>query len=364
MKQTPLYERHAALGAKFTDFGGWNMPVQYTNVIEEHLATRHGAGLFDICHMGEMEVMGKRAFDFLQRIMSRNLEGQANGQIKLCVMTNEQGGIIDDLTVYKLDDGYYMVVTNAGTREKDVEWLRVKKNELGFDDVQITDISDITGKIDLQGPKAQDILQRLLPDDLNALRFYYAVRTVILNTPVIVSRSGYTGEDGFEIYASADRMGDLWDLILKTGAPEGIKPVGLGARDTLRLEAGMMLYGHEMDETVTPFEVVYGRLVDLNKDFIGCDALRKQKEAGITRSLAGFEMLERGIARAGYKIWKDDREVGAVTSGTYSPTFGKAIGMAAIPIECTPDGTEIQIEIRGGKFRAKVTTLPFYKRKK
>ena len=340
------------------------MPVQYTNVIDEHLTTRNAAGLFDICHMGEIEVKGQRAFSFLQHIMSRNLERQAIGQIKLCVMTNENGGIIDDLTVYKLDDGFYMLVTNAPTREKDLNWLNIKRSELGFDDVQITDISDITGKLDLQGPKSQEILQGLLTDDLTSLRFYHAIHTRIRDIPAIVSRSGYTGEDGFEIYISADKAGDIWDLFLKTSAHAGLIPVGLGARDTLRLEAGMMLYGHEMDETITPFEVVYDWLVDLKKDFIGCAALRRQNEEGASRTLIGFEMIERGIARAGYKIWKDAREVGLVTSGTYAPTLGKAIGMAIVPMNCSLEGIELDIEIRTGKFKARVIKLPFYKRKK
>jgi aminomethyltransferase len=364
MKKTPLYDRHVALGAKFTDFGGWSMPVQYTQILDEHQTTRNAAGLFDICHMGQIEVKGPRSLAFLQHVMSRNLEGQANGQIKLCVMTNDQGGILDDLTVYKFTDGFYMLVTNAGTREKDFAWLTVQKKKLGFDDIEVTDISDETGKLDLQGPKAQGILQRLVADDLAALRFYHAVRTTIRDIPVIVSRSGYTGEDGFEVYGQAEKTGDLWDLFIRSGGPDGLKPIGLGARDTLRLEAGMMLYGHEMDETVTPFEVVYDWLVDLSKDFIGRDALLRQKEVGISRKLIGFEMLDRGIARAGYKIWKDGREIGLATSGTFSPTLGKAIGMAFLPIDSAREGTDIGIEIRNGIFKARVVTLPFYKRKK
>ncbi|MBN1381556.1 MAG: glycine cleavage system aminomethyltransferase GcvT [Deltaproteobacteria bacterium] len=364
MRKTPLYDHHAALGAKFTNFGGWSMPVQYTNIIEEHLATRNIVGLFDICHMGQIEVKGHQGFSFLQQIMSRNLEGQKPGQIKLCVMTNEEGGILDDLTVYKLEDELYMLVTNASTRQKDFEWLINKSRELGFDQLQIKDIGDETGKLDIQGPKAQKVLQRLLADDLTSLRFYRAIRTTIQNMPVILSRSGYTGEDGFEIYSPANKTGELWDLILKTGADEGIKPVGLGARDTLRLEAGMMLYGHEMDETITPFEVVYDWLVDLKKDFIGCAALRRQKEDGIPRKLVGFEMIDRGIARADYKIWKDGRDAGIVTSGTFSPSLHKAIGMAFVPLEYSQEQTEMDIEIRGGKFKAKITSLPFYKRKK
>jgi len=364
MKKTPLYERHVALGAKFTDFDGWSMPVQYTAIMEEHLGTRRAAGLFDICHMGQIEVKGPQAFSFLQGIMSRNLEGQATGQIKLSVLTNERGGIIDDLTIYKHGDGHYWLVTNASTRERDFEWLTSHIGDLSRDDLQITDISDRTGKLDLQGPKAQEILQRLLPVDLTALRFYHFMQTEIQKRPVLVSRSGYTGEDGFEIYASADAMIVLWDLILKTGSDDGLIPVGLGARDTLRLEAGMMLYGHEMDENIIPLEVVYDWLVDLSKDFIGCEALKKRKAEGINKRLIGFEMIGRGIARAGYPVFKDEKEAGQVTSGTFSPTLNKAIGMAFVPIELAREQTEIEIEIRGGKVMARVVNLPFYKRKK
>lgn len=364
MKRTPLYERHVALGAKFTDFGGWTMPVQYTNIINEHQTTRHAAGLFDICHMGQIEVKGPQSFSFLQRVMSRNLEGQADGQIKLCVMTNEDGGIMDDLTVYKFGSENYMIVTNASTLEKDFVWLKAQSKQQAFDKLEIKDISNATGKLDLQGPKAQEILQPLLSEDLGQLRFYRAMQTTIIDTKVIISRSGYTGEDGFEIYTPADRTGGVWDAILDAGSSHGVKPVGLGARDTLRLEAGMMLYGHEMDNSITPFEVVYDWLADLNKEFIGCEALKKRKQAGISRRLVGFEIIGRGIARNGYGVLRDGRTVGNVTSGTFSPTLGKAIGMAFLPIALTHPGTEIDIEIRNNVVKAMVVPLPFYRRNK
>ncbi len=364
MQKTPLYENHLLLGAKIVDFSGWAMPVQYTNVIDEHQATRRQAGLFDICHMGEFEIRGPQAFALLQRVMSRDLSKQTIGQIKLSVMTNEQGGILDDVTVYRLQETSYMIVTNAGTREKDLAWIRKQKEVGGFSAVQIEDISDRTGKLDLQGPRSGDILQTLVPTDLSPLPYYFAIRSTVAGVPAIVSRSGYTGEDGFEIYADAGRIGNVWESLIAAGAPLGMKPVGLGARDTLRLEAGMMLYGHELNETVSPLEVVYGWVTNLEKDFIGAPALRKQKEDGLRRKLVGFEMAERGIARAGYKVLKEGQVIGEVTSGSFTPTLGKAIGMAFVPPALTAPGTAIDILIRNNRVKANVVKLPFYKREK
>jgi aminomethyltransferase len=364
MKKTPLYEHHLALGGKIIDFGGWAMPVQYTNVIEEHQTTRMKAGLFDICHMGEIEIKGPQAFDLLQWVLSRNIVEQAVGQIKLSVITNEQGGIIDDLTVYKFDRDHYMIVTNAGTKDKDLSWITKQKEIKGFSDVHITDISDQTGKLDIQGPLSQMILQHIAVDDLVPLRYYHAMSTRVMSFPAIVSRSGYTGEDGFEIYANSEKIGYIWNKLLEIGADFGLKPVGLGARDTLRLEAGMMLYGNDMDETITPLEVVYGWVTNLEKDFVGSTALRKIKEGSLHRKLVGFEMEERGIARHGYKVFKEGREIGEVTSGTFTPTLQKAVGLAFVPISSSEPGTEIFIQIRDHHARARVVGLPFYTRKK
>ncbi len=363
MKKTPLYERHLSLGAKMIDFGGWLMPVQYTNVIEEHHATRTRAGLFDICHMGEIEVKGPQALALLQRVVSRNLEDQAVGQMKLCVLTNEQGGILDDLTVYRLENDHYMLVTNAASKDKDLQWLETRKKAEGFSGVEISDRTDELGKLDIQGPQAQAILQSLTEADLNALKYYNCLNTIVAGIPALVSRSGYTGEDGFVIYAAGERIGVAWDCLLAAGAGAGLKPVGLGARDTLRLEAGMMLYGHEMDESVSPFEVTYGWVVDLGKDFIGRDALSRQKKTGVSRKLVGFEMVDRGIARQGYKVLKYGREIGEVTSGTLSPTLNKAVGLAFVPVIYTEPETEIDILIRERPVRAKIVRLPFYNRK-
>ena len=364
MKRTPLYDRHVALGATMTEFGGWEMPVQYTSVIDEHKNTRTLAGLFDVCHMGELEVKGPQALDLLQRVMSRNLAKQQIGEMKLSAITNEKGGIIDDVTIYKRADEHYMVVTNAATKDGDLEWILKARQQKGLAGADVKDLSDEMGKIDIQGPVAQTILTEIVEGDLPALPFYHAMDTRVAGMPALVSRSGYTGEDGFEVYATISRIVEIWDLLLRVGDPHGIKPAGLGARDTLRLEAGMMLFGHEMCQTVTPYEVIYGWITDLDKDFIGRDALKRQKDEGIRRKLIGFELIDRGIARHGYPVIAVGEKIGEVTSGTFSPTLGKAIGLAFVPVKLKEPGTELEIEIRNQRVKARVVQLPFYKRKK
>ncbi|NLN60615.1 MAG: glycine cleavage system aminomethyltransferase GcvT [Deltaproteobacteria bacterium] len=362
VKKTPLHERHLALGATMIDFAGWTMPVYYTGIIEEHKRTREGAGLFDICHMGEIDITGPGAFDFLQLILSRNLEGQQIGQLKLSVMTNERGGILDDLTFYLLGDQHYRLVTNAGSREKDLTWILKVKKEYGFTNISVTDRSNTIGKIDLQGPKAAAILQPHVPADLSTVKFYHFVFSNIAGIETLISRSGYTGEDGFEIYTEAGHVTVIWDLLLKTGTDHGLLPAGLGARDTLRLECGMMLYGSDIDEGSTPFEALYGWVVDLNKPFIGRDALQRQQVEGIGKKLIGFEMVDKGIARHGYRVLKEGQDVGVVTSGTFTPTLNRAIGLAYVPPSMKEPGTEIDIEIRNRPTRAQVVRLPFYRR--
>ena len=364
MKKTVLYERHAALGGTFVDFGDWAMPVQYTKVIEEHNATRQQAGLFDICHMGEIEIKGRQAFDLLQLALSRNLQDLYPGQMKLGLLLNEKGGIMDDVTVYSLEEDAYLLVTNAFTKDRDYQWLQKIKQEKRFDEVSIMDISDRTGKLDLQGPASEAILQKVVPEPLNELKYYHFLRTSVSSIPAMISRSGYTGEDGFEIYAAAEKIGNLWDDLLDVGGSYGLRPVGLGARDTLRLEAGMMLNGADMDETVTPYEVVYGWITNMEKDFIGKAALEQLKREGFNRKLVGFTMTDRGIARHGYKVFMEGQKVGYVTSGTFSPTLGKAIGLAFVPPACQEPGTPIEIEIRNNRAKARIVSLPFYKRKK
>lgn len=363
MKKTPLYDKHVALKAKIIDFGGWAMPVQYTNVIDEHKTTRNAAGLYDICHMGEIEVRGPQALDLLQLALTRNLADQTTGQVKLSALLNEEGGVIDDLTVYKMDENGYMLVTNATPRERDWEWINKIKTDKKFN-CELKDISDETGKLDLQGPRSEEILQKITDADLKDMRFYHFCKSNVAGIESIVSRSGYTGEDGFEIYAPGNVIGQIWDKLMTIGFESGMKPCGLGARDTLRLESGMMLNGQDMDESVSPLEVPYGWIVDKNKEFVGSAALRAKQSSEMRKKLVGLEMTGRGIARHGYKVFHDGKEIGIVTSGTFSPTLNKAIGMAFLDIDyCKPD-TQIDIAIRDAMTAAKVVKLPFYKREK
>lgn len=363
MKKTPLYEKHVALNAKIIDFGGWAMPVQYTNVIDEHKTTRNAATLFDICHMGEIAVRGPQALDLLQYALTRNLQNQEDGQVKLSALLTDEGGIIDDLTVYRIASDYYVLVTNATTCERDWQRICALREAKGLE-CTLENITDNVGKLDLQGPSSQAILSTLTNFDLNNLRYYHFVELRVSGQPAIISRSGYTGEDGFEIYAPARIIGDVWDNILKAGQSFGLKPAGLGARDTLRLEAGMMLNGQDITETVSPLEVPYGWLVDFDKEFAGAAALRALKSSGIKKKLVGLEMTGRGIARHGYKVFREGKEIGIVTSGTFAPTVNKAIGLAFIDINFAAPDTEISIAVRDSLFPAKVVKIPFYKREK
>ena len=339
------------------------MPVQYTNVIDEHKTTRNAATLFDICHMGEIEVRGPQALNLLQFALTRNLQEQETGQIKLSALLTDDGGIIDDLTVYKLGQDYYMLVTNASTCVADWERINALREAKGFD-CTLENISDNMGKLDLQGPFAWEILCTLTHYDLNRLQYYRFVELKVLGQPAIISRSGYTGEDGFEIYAPATIIGDIWDTIMKAGINFGLKPAGLGARDTLRLEAGMMLNGQDITNSVSPLEVPYSWLVDFDKEFAGVAALRALKLSGIKKKLVGLEMTGRGIARHGYKVFQGDKEIGIVTSGTFAPTLNKAVGLAFVDINYSAPDTELSVAIRDTQSPAKVVKIPFYKRSK
>jgi aminomethyltransferase len=363
LKKTPLYEKHVALTAKIIDFGSWAMPVQYTNVIDEHRTTRGAACLFDICHMGEIEVKGPQALDLLQLVLTRNLADQTIGQVKLSAMLNEEGGIIDDLTVYKMDEDSYMLVTNATPKDRDWQWIKSIQQDRHFDCI-LEDISDRTGKLDLQGPRSEEILQQLTGTNLRTLRFYHFCESPVAGFPAIISRSGYTGEDGFEIYAASNVICEIWDKLMIAGAQSGLKPAGLGARDTLRLESGMMLNGQDLDESVSPLEVPYSWIVDAHKEFIGKTALMARKNSGIGSKLVGIEMTGRGIARHGYKVFHGGKEIGIVTSGTFSPTLNKAIGLAFVDMAYSAPDTEIAVAIRDTMTAAKIVKLPFYKRSK
>lgn len=357
LKTTSLCEAHKKLGARMVDFGGWEMPVLYTNQVEEHHAVREAAGLFDVSHMGEIEVKGPDAESLLQKVVTKDVEPMEDGQVILAVLCQEDGGILDDLTVYKFNTEHYLLVVNAGTAQGDYEWIQ--KHGEGMDAEVVNTSEDVT-KIDIQGPNAQGILQELTETNLDEIQRYYFAEIQVDGIDMIVSRSGYTGEDGFELYLPNQHAEQVWDALLEKGGPKGLVPCGLGSRDTLRTECGMMLYGHDIDCEHTPIEAVYGWTVSWEKDFIGKEALREQKEEGLKRKLVGFEMIDRGIAREHYPILINGEIVGEVTSGTPSPSLKTNIGMGYIRYDFRKSGTEIDIDIRGRPTRAKIVKLPFY----
>ncbi|MEA3355173.1 MAG: glycine cleavage system aminomethyltransferase GcvT [Patescibacteria group bacterium] len=365
IKQTPLAKVHRKLGARMVDFGGWDMPVFYTNVIEEHKITRKKAGLFDICHMGEIKITGPKSKELVQMVVTKNIEKMPIGKIYLAVMCNQKGGIIDDLTIYKIAENDYLFVTNAGTKNKDYAHILKTKKKLGLTNTQVKvkDISKQTAKLDIQGPKSKLILKQLTKVNLDSLKFYTFKQGKLLNTDAIISRSGYTGELGYELYFEAKSAKKIWNNFLKAGEKYGIQPIGLGARDTLRLECGMNLYGHEINEKINPLIARYRWVVDFDKNFVGKKALSKIKEKGLSKQLVGFEMIGAGIARHNYSIIKNNNKIGYVTSGTYSPTLGKPIGLGYVSKKFQKPGTEIEIEIRNNKTKAKIIKLPFYKRR-
>ncbi|MCX7981413.1 MAG: glycine cleavage system aminomethyltransferase GcvT [Syntrophales bacterium] len=364
LKRTPLYAWHVAHGARMVDFGGWEMPLQYAGIIEEHRATRERAGLFDVSHMGEIDVHGQGALPFLQYLLTRNIDPLPKGHMKLSLILNESGGIKDDVTVYARGENSYRLVTNAANKEKILAWLLKVRDEKQWGKLDIKDVSEEVGKIDLQGPAARAILGDLGVVGGGEIPYYRFIETKLISVPALISRSGYTGEDGFEIYVSGDDVQSVWEKILEVGKPYGVMPVGLGARDTLRLEAGMMLYGNELEESVNPFEVVYEWVVDMGKEFLGKDALVEIKKQGVSRTLVGFIVDGRGIARHGYAVVKNGIKLGEVTSGTFSPTLGQAIGMAFIPVSMVREGEQIEIDVRGHTVSAHVVRLPFYRRKR
>lgn len=342
-------------------FGGWDMPVQYSGILEEHRAVRGAAGLFDISHMGEIEFRGSGALQAVQRLVTSDASKLAIGQVQYAALCYENGTFVDDLTVYKLADDHYMFTVNASNIDKDYQWIRAQVPG----NVEARNISDETALLALQGPKAAEILKKLTPVDLTQIRYYWFQRGKVLDADALISRTGYTGEDGFEIYLSPDKAEALWHRLLDEGRAFNLLPVGLGARDTLRLEAKMALYGNDIDDAHTVLEADLGWIVKLDKgDFIGRAALAKQKAAGLTRKLVGFEMVGRGIGRSHYKIVKNGKEIGEVTSGAPSPTLGKNIGLGYVAIEHAAIGTEVGILVRGEPVPAKIVPTPFYKRKR
>lgn len=363
LKRTPLFEEYAKYGAKTVDFGGWELPVQFSSIKEEHDAVRHRAGLFDVSHMGEILVTGPDALDFLQNLLSNDVSKIVTGQAQYTAMCYENGGVVDDLLTYKLADNHYLLCVNAANIEKDYDWMMENQHQY---DVTIDNQSNAYAQIALQGPLAEEVLQSLTSTDVSAIKFFRFQKDVeVAGHKVLVSRSGYTGEDGFELYGAPEDIKALWGKILEAGQDKGVVPAGLGCRDTLRFEAGLPLYGQELSATISPLEAGIGFAVKLNKeDFIGHEALVAQKENGLPRKLVGIEMIDKGIPRHGYKVLKDGKEIGEVTTGTQLPSSKRNVGHALIDSQFATIGTELEIEIRGKHLKVITVETPFYKRSK
>jgi len=366
LKQTPLNAVHRRMGGRMVDFGGWDMPVQYpAGTVEEHLRTRTLAGLFDVSHMGEIDVRGPDAIPFVNRLVSNDASKLVDGQAQYSAITTPEGTVIDDLLVYRFAEDHLLLVVNASTTEKDWDWITSHKRD---EAVELRNVSADYCQLALQGPRALSILQTLTDAPLSEIKYYHFRRGEVDGVPSVISRTGYTGEDGFEVYAAPERAEQLWQKMLDAGGfgtDEGVLPCGLAARNTLRLEAAMALYGHEIDETTTLLEANLGWICKLNKgEFTGRERLAQQKEEGVRRRLVGFEMTERGIARDDQDVLVNGERRGRVTSGSPAPFLKKNIGMAYLPVEHAHEGQEIQIDVRGRSVGARVVKTPFYKREK
>lgn len=364
LKRTPLYDVYKKYGGKTIDFGGWELPVQFSSIKEEHEAVRTRAGLFDVSHMGEVIVTGPDSLNYLQKMLTNDISKIKNGGAQYTAMCYENGGTVDDLLVYKIEDQHYLLVINASNIDKDFKWLEDHLDG----NVKIENLSEKMAQLALQGPLAEKVLQKLAVDsDLSGIGFFKFQQEVKLNgKKALVSRTGYTGEDGFEVYCDSRDAVELWDAILAAGEEEGVIPCGLGSRDTLRFEATLALYGQELSPEISPLEAGIGFAVKLNKeaDFIGKEALKQQKEKGAARKLVGIEMIDRGIPRHGYPVYKGDELIGEVTTGTQSPSLKKNIGLVLIQNEYADLDSEMEVEIRGKRLKAKVVPTPFYKRQK
>ena len=360
-KKTPLFASHQKYGGKIVEFGGWLLPVQYSGIIEEHAAVRTKAGLFDVSHMGEIWVEGREALAFLQNLVTNDLAGMKNGQIRYSPMCYEDGGTVDDLLIYRYGETCYIVVVNAANIDKDREWMI--KNMAGFEAV-LTDKSDETAQLALQGPLSTAILSKLTGEAVADIAFYHFIDDVaVAGKKTMVSRTGYTGEDGYEIYCAPEDVTHLWESIMEAGREEGLLPAGLGCRDTLRFESCLPLYGHELSAGISPLAAGLGRFVKLDKaSFIGREALVRQKEAGLPLKVMGVEVTGRGIARAGYPIKADGRVIGTVTTGSPAPTLGKNMALALVDAAYAEIGREIAVEVRGKEIAAVIVAKPFYKR--
>lgn len=360
--RTPLYDVYKEYGAKTIDFGGWDLPVQFSSIRAEHEAVRTKAGLFDVSHMGEIEVTGQDCLPFLQKIMTNDVAKLNIGHVQYTAMCQEDGGTIDDLLIYRLAENHYLLVVNAANTDKDYQWLC----EHLKGDVDVENVSSQYALLAVQGPLAEPIIERLVNGtDVAEIGAFQFQQHVDLNgKKVLLSRTGYTGEDGFEIYCQPNDAVNLWRALLKTGETDGMIPCGLGARDTLRFEANLVLYGQEISSTISPLEAGIGFAVKLNKsaEFIGKKALQVQKEQGVPRKLVGIEMIDRGIPRNGYPVFMNEEKIGEVTTGTQSPTLKKNVGLALIEASKSAIGTVLEVEIRRKRLQAKIVATPFYQR--
>ena len=364
LKKTPLNARHRASGARMVEFGGWDMPVEYSGITDEHLAVRTRAGLFDVSHMGQIELAGADALAAVQWMTSNDASRLAIGQVQYSALTTDHGTFVDDVLVYRMADDHYLLVVNAGNIVKDHEWIVGQAKSRGGD-VAVVNSSSRYALIALQGPAAQEILQTLTGVDLAAIKYYWFATGEVASVRATISRTGYTGEDGFEIFVAPAMAEKVWDAILTAGKHADVRPAGLGARDTLRLEACMRLCGSDMDENVSVLEAGLGWIVGWKKEaFLGAERLRAQKAGALERKLATFEMRDRAIARHGHPVLRDGAPCGVVTSGTQTPFLKKAIGFAMVPVDMAVPGTPLTIDIRGRLVNAEVVPEPFYKRPK
>jgi aminomethyltransferase len=359
MKKTPLYDAHLKLNAKMVSFHDYLMPLQYDSIINEHHCVRKNAGLFDISHMGRFELFGDRALPFIQQIITNDAARLADNQVLYTPICNEQGGIIDDILVYRRHENQFILVVNCSNTEKDLLWLR--KQAIDYQPLEIGDLTDSVSLLALQGPLSKGMLETALNCKPDCLKRFYFDDFVWDGIRITISRTGYTGEDGFELLVDARHAMKLWNLLLDENKKEGIKPIGLGARDTLRLEANLLLYGNDMDETITPLETSADWTVKFDKgNFIGREALLTQRTNGVDRKLVGFEMIDRGIPRNGYAVLKGNETIGKVTSGSFSPSTNKNIGLCLIKSQYAKMGEELQIQIRDKSYKARIVKTPFY----
>ncbi|MFQ6083934.1 MAG: glycine cleavage system aminomethyltransferase GcvT [Candidatus Aminicenantia bacterium] len=362
IKKTRLNKVHKELGGKMIEFAGWEMPVEFEGLIKEHLSVRERAGLFDVSHMGEIFISGKEALNLIQYLTPNDASRLSIGQAQYSALITPQGTFVDDLLVYRIGESEYMLVVNAANTDKDFKWILDNKGKFS---AEVKNESENYTQLALQGPKAQEVLQPLTDIDLAQIKYYWFKYGQMVGIDSLVSRTGYTGENGFEIYTHSSQPEKIWFAILNQGKEFGIMPVGLGARDTLRLEAKMMLYGNDIDDTTTVLEADLGWMIKFDKgDFLGKEVLVKQKEEGIRRKIVGFKVVDRGIARPHYPVFINGQKVSEVTSGTFAPYLRKSIGLTYLPIEYTEIGTEFEIEIRKNLVKAKVVPTPFYKRAK